>query len=87
VLAKKLLEYRVSPDRQDATHQRRIQYAQFRADGFPIGSGGVESGIKQYKQRLTGPGMRWSRAGAERMLVIRTAVMTNAMDSLWHHAA
>jgi hypothetical protein len=31
--------------------------------------------------------MRWSRAGAERMLVIRTAVMTNAMDSLWHHAA
>jgi hypothetical protein len=69
------------------THQRRMQYAQFRADGFPIGSGGVESGIKQYKQRLTGPGMRWSRAGAERMLVIRTAVMTNAMDSLWHHAA
>jgi hypothetical protein len=47
----------------------------------------MESGIKQYKQRLTGPGMRWSRAGAERMLVIRGAVMTNSMDTLWAKAA
>jgi hypothetical protein len=31
--------------------------------------------------------MRWSRAGVERMLVIRTAVMTRAMDSLWEQAA
>jgi hypothetical protein len=46
------------------THQRRMQYAQFRADGYPIGSGGVESGIKQFKHRLTGAGMRWSRGGA-----------------------
>jgi hypothetical protein len=31
-------------------HARRMQYAQFRAAGFPIGSGGVESGVKQFKQ-------------------------------------
>jgi hypothetical protein len=29
--------------------QRRMQYQQFQADAYPIGSGGVESGIKQFK--------------------------------------
>ena len=57
------------------THQRRMQYQAFREEGFPIGSGAVESGVKQFKARLTGAGMRWSRPGAERMLLIRSAVM------------
>lgn len=65
------------------THQRRMQYQEFREQGFPIGSGTVESGIKQFKQRLTGAGMRWSRPAAERMLVIRAAVMTDNFDTLW----
>ncbi len=37
----------------------------------------------QYKTRLMGPGMRWSRPGAERMLVIRSAVMGNPFHFLW----
>jgi hypothetical protein len=67
------------------THQRRMQYREFRELGFPIGSGTVESGIKQYKSRLTGSGMRWSRTHAERMLVIRSAILSDAddFDSLW----
>jgi hypothetical protein len=64
-------------------HQRRMHYQQFREDGYPIGSGTVESGIKQYKARLTGPGMRWERRGAERMLVIRSAVLGATFDDLW----
>jgi hypothetical protein len=64
-------------------HQRRMQYQEFREDGYPIGSGTVESGIKQFKQRLTGPGMRWSRPGADRMLIIRAAVMTDSFDKVW----
>jgi len=67
--------------------QRRMQYQQFRADGFPIGSGGVESGIKQFKQRLTGAGMRWSRAGATRMVTIRAAVMADTFHHLWQQVA
>jgi hypothetical protein len=63
-------------------HQRRMQYQEFREDGYPIGSGTVESGIKQFKQRLTGPGMRWSRPGADRMLIIRAAVMTDSFDKV-----
>ena len=64
-------------------HARRMQYAQFQAAGFPIGSGGVESGVKQFKQRLSGPGMRWSRPGAERMIVLRSAVLGDSFDRLW----
>ena len=67
--------------------QRRMQYQQFRAEGYPIGSGGVESAIKQFKHRLTGAGMRWSRAGAERMVTIRAAVMADTFHDLWQQAA
>src|SRR5689334_8006640 len=50
-------------------HQRRMQYQEFREDGYPIGSGTVESAVKQFKARLTGPGMRWSRPAARQMLL------------------
>ena len=65
------------------THQRRMCYQQFREDGFPIGSGTVESGVKQFKARLTGPGMRWSRPAVLRMFVLRAAVLNNSFDYLW----
>ena len=68
-------------------HQRRMRYQEFRETGLLIGSGAVESGIKQYKARLTGPGMRWSRPGAERMLVLRSAVLSHDFDDLWAAAA
>jgi len=64
-------------------HQRRMQYQEFREEGWLIGSGPVESAIKQYKTRLTGPGMRWSRPNAERMLVLRSAVLSHEFDALW----
>jgi len=68
------------------THQRRMQYLHFHSEGFPIGSGTVESGIKQFKARLTGAGMRWSRPAAEQMLVIRAAVLGHTFDALWDAA-
>lgn len=64
-------------------HQRRMQYHEFREQGWLIGSGPVESEIKQFKARLTGPGMRWARPNAERMLVIRSAVLSDDFDALW----
>ena len=69
------------------THQRRMQYHEWRGDNYPIGSGNVESGVKQFKQRLTGPGMRWSRSGAERMVVLRTAILSRQFDQLWQAVA
>lgn len=68
------------------THQRRMQYQACLEDGYPIGSGTVESGVKQFKARLTGSGMRWSRCAADQMLVIRAAVMADDFDLLWDAA-
>jgi len=49
-------------------NHRRIQYMQMREEGWPIGSGTVESGCKQFKHRFAGPGMRWTRSGAEHLI-------------------
>ena len=54
-----------------------------REEGFPIGSGRAESDVKQFKARLAGPGMRWSREGVNRMVAIRSAVLSNSFDALW----
>jgi hypothetical protein len=68
------------------TYWRKMQYQTFVEEGYPIGSGTVESGVKQFKDRLTGAGMRWSRQGAKQMLVIRGAVMARNFDVLWNAA-
>jgi hypothetical protein len=68
------------------THQRRMQYQQFREDGYLLGSGMVESGGKQFKARFCGPGMRWNRTGLERLIPIRAAVLGDSFDSMWQAA-
>jgi hypothetical protein len=46
-------------------NHRRMQCQEFREEGYPIGSGTVESGCKQLvTMRMKRPGMRWSRSGA-----------------------
>jgi hypothetical protein len=67
-------------------HTRRMQYQEFHEQDYPLGSGTVESGIKRFKHRLSGPGMRWSRPAAERMLVLRAAVLSDTFDQLWADA-
>jgi hypothetical protein len=64
-------------------HLRRMDYPAFRAQALPIGSGATESAVKQYKQRLCGPGMRWLRRGLERMVAIRSAVLNRSFHTHW----
>lgn len=64
-------------------NKRRMQYLELREEGYPLGSGMVESGAKQFKARFCGPGMRWSRAGIERLLPIRAAILSHQFDTLW----
>lgn len=68
------------------TNKRRMQYLELREDGFPIGSGMIESGCKQFRARFNGAGMRWSRAGAERMIPVRAAIMSERFDAVWNDA-
>ena len=66
----------------------QMQYQDLRDAGWPIGSGMIESGAKQFKPRFTGPGMRWSRQGAEHLLPVRAVVLTSKarFDELWQRA-
>lgn len=67
-----------------ANNHKRMDYLEMRIQGWVIGSGMVESGGKQYKQRLCGPGMQWSRMGAERILPVRSAILSRRFDQIWH---
>jgi len=65
---------------------KRMNYLEMRMEGYPIGSGMVESAAKQYKSRFCGPGMRWSRIGAERLIPVRSAILSKRFDKIWHLA-
>lgn len=64
-------------------NHRRMNYLDMRSEGWLIGSGMVESGGKQYKDRFTGPGMRWKRECIERLLPVRSAIMSRRFDEWW----
>jgi hypothetical protein len=64
------------------THKHRMPYWQLKQRALPIGSGVMESAIKQVAtMRLRGPGMKWTRAGADGMLTLRAAVLSDSLDA------
>jgi len=67
-------------------NQRRMHYQELREEDWLIGSGMVESGAKQFKARFTGPGMRWSRSGAEKLLPVRASILSRRFDAYWRRA-
>ena len=67
-------------------NQHRMSYLEMRTDGWLIGSGSVESGGKRFKDRFANAGMRWSRTGAERLLPVRSALMSCRFDERWRSA-
>lgn len=66
-------------------HNRsRMRYASFRGEGYPTGSGVVESGCKTVvQQRLCQAGMRWSRRGVQAVLALRCALLSDRWSDLW----
>jgi len=68
------------------THTRRMRYVEFRENGLPLGSGLIESGVKQVKQRVAAAGMRWSAKSLNPMLLIAGAVLAHDFHDLWRDA-
>jgi hypothetical protein len=67
-----------------ANNKHRMNYAEFRRRGLPIGSGPVEAACKTLvKTRMCRSGMRWTRQGGEHILDIRTYVKSGRWDSAW----
>jgi hypothetical protein len=62
----------------------QIAYADFQRQGYPIGSGAVESANKLVvEQRLKGAGMHWSRQNVTPMLALRAVVCNGDWETVW----
>ena len=62
----------------------QLQYPTFQAQGWPIGSGIVESGNKLVVEaRLKGAGMHWARANVNPLLLLRNAVCNQRWEEAW----
>jgi hypothetical protein len=66
----------------------QMEYPSFQADGWPIGSGMVESANKLVVEaRLKGGGMHWSRASVNPMLALRNAVCNDRWEEAWRESS
>lgn len=70
-----------------ATHAHRMDYARFRAEGRPIGSGTMESGCKNVMGwRMKRGGARWSEEGVNRMTALLGEIHSGRWDEAWERA-
>jgi hypothetical protein len=68
------------------TNAERMRYASFRAAGFMVGSGTIESGCKQIvTQRLKLPGAQWTVEGAVKTAKARAAWLSHQWQTLCHY--
>lgn len=67
-------------------HRDRMDYADYRIDHLPIGSGVTEAACKTLvKHRLCASGMRWKERGASIILSLRALVLTDQRwDQFWY---
>ena len=54
----------------------RMDYPRYRRDGLPVSSAAVESLVKQFNQRIKGTEKFWLRGGAEAVLQVRAAYLS-----------
>ena len=65
-------------------NQQRMDYPTYRANGYQIGSGTIESGVKQIAtQRMKVPGARWNLQSARLVAKARAAFLSGQ----WNHWA
>ena len=61
-----------------------LAYARFQAQGYPIGSGSVESANKVVMEaRLKGAGMHWARPHVNPLVALRTIACTDRWAEAW----
>ncbi|MBL8819613.1 MAG: hypothetical protein JNL58_26545, partial [Planctomyces sp.] len=68
-------------------YRRFMNYSDHRSQGSPIGSGIVESACKQIvTERLKLSGMRWSRAGAQQIMTLRSILLSQTWSATFKQA-
>jgi len=63
-------------------HMQHMQYARFRRDDLEIGTGAIEGAVRHViGMRLDGPGMRWSRDRAQRVIQLRCILVNGQWEA------
>lgn len=71
-----------------AKHLPYMDYARYRSQGYPIGSGTVESGCKNYVQRrMKRSGRGWNRDTGQAMLSALSELHSGRFDLAWEQCA
>jgi hypothetical protein len=69
-------------------HKHMMDYPAYKAAGYPIATGAVESANGRLVGRCKQGGMIWSEPGLEAMVAMRVALMNpGAWQALWPHAS
>jgi hypothetical protein len=67
-------------------NRHRMQYDEYLASGYPIGTGAVEGTCKNLvKERMEGTGMRWTVSGAEAVLKLRSVYLSHYWNDFWSY--
>jgi hypothetical protein len=70
------------------SNQKRMQYAYFKQEGIPCGSGCVESAIRRViNLRLKAPGSFWKKEMAEYFLFLRSQLLSGRWDIFINNVA
>ena len=79
--AKKCIDY-------IANNRSRMQYPKFRAMGLCVATGVVEGDCKNVVgSRLKRGGMHWTVNGANAIIALRCAILSNRFDDFWERRA
>jgi hypothetical protein len=65
-------------------NQKRMRYDRYLRRGLPIGTGAVEGACRHFvKDRMEGSGMRWTISGAQAVLNLRGAYLSDHWKRFW----
>jgi len=69
-------------------NKNRMRYADFRRQGFFVGSGVIEAGCKSIiGARLKQSGMEWTVKGANAIIALRCAMLSDRFEDFWEARA
>ncbi len=69
-----------------SNNKERMKYNEYIENGYPIGSGNVESACRHLvKDRMEKTGMRWKYKGAQAILSIRATYINDDLNDYWNY--
>lgn len=68
-------------------HASRLCYPKAKRQGFPLGSGAMESACSQIQGRFKRPGQFWSRTGEGNLLALELAWRNGDWEEIWRMGA